>query len=106
MGLGAVLSLSVSGLMCLHDVACCLCVSEHGCVWWGWARSCLSESGLMCLHDVACCLCLDVSCCLCVSEHGRMVGLGAVLSLCVWCYGRIMDGKTLSCFLFHSDHNL
>ena len=22
--------LSVSGLMCLHDVACCLGVSEHG----------------------------------------------------------------------------
>ena len=60
----------------------------HGCVWWGCAQSRLSVSGLMCLHDVACCLG--------VSSMGAFDGVGMVLSLCVWCYAKIMDGKTYS----------
>ena len=33
-------------ILSLHGVSVCLCVSEHGHVWLGWALSCLSVSGL------------------------------------------------------------
>ena len=52
----------------------CICVCEHGRVWWGWARSCLSLSGVMCLHYIACCLGL--------SEHACVCWVAMVLSLC------------------------
>ena len=73
---------------CLVSVSVCLLVLCTG-AFGGVARVLVSLCLVLCVFMMS----LVVLVCL---SMGAFDGVGMVLSLCVWCYARIMDDKTYS----------